>query len=150
VSGSTFALGDTTVVCSAHDSRGNTASGSFTVSVHDTTPPTAPALTITPSSLWPANHKLVPVSVTASSVDSVSGGAACTIVDVTSNEPDNGLGDGDTAGDIVRSGGLTLSLRAERSGAGDGRIYTLSVACVDKAGNRSGASLITVAVPHDR
>jgi hypothetical protein len=38
-SGSTFALGTTTVSCSASDARGNTASGSFSVTVVDTTPP---------------------------------------------------------------------------------------------------------------
>lgn len=39
-SGSTFALGTTTVNCSATDAAGNTANGSFTVTVEDTTAPT--------------------------------------------------------------------------------------------------------------
>jgi hypothetical protein len=39
-SGSTFALGTTTVTCSATDAHGNTADTSFTVTVQDTTPPT--------------------------------------------------------------------------------------------------------------
>jgi hypothetical protein len=38
-SGATFALGTTTVNCSASDRRGNTATGSFSVTVRDTTPP---------------------------------------------------------------------------------------------------------------
>ena len=38
-SGSTFALGTTTVNCSATDAAGNTANGSFTVIVQDTTDP---------------------------------------------------------------------------------------------------------------
>jgi hypothetical protein len=38
-SGSTFALGTTTVNCSAKDAAGNTANGSFTITVQDTTPP---------------------------------------------------------------------------------------------------------------
>jgi hypothetical protein len=38
-SGSTFPLGATTVDCSATDAAGNTANGSFTVTVVDTTPP---------------------------------------------------------------------------------------------------------------
>jgi hypothetical protein len=39
-SGSTFPIGTTTVPCSATDASGNTATGSFTVTVRDTTPPT--------------------------------------------------------------------------------------------------------------
>ena len=38
-SGSTFALGSTTVDCSASDARGNSAHGTFTVKVQDTTAP---------------------------------------------------------------------------------------------------------------
>ena len=38
-SGSTFGLGSTQVNCSATDDAGNTANGSFTVTVEDTTPP---------------------------------------------------------------------------------------------------------------
>jgi hypothetical protein len=38
-SGSLFPLGDTRVECSASDSRGNSATGQFFVTVHDTTPP---------------------------------------------------------------------------------------------------------------
>jgi hypothetical protein len=44
-SGSTFPLGETVVACSATDAAGNTATGSFKVTVVDTTPPelTVPA-----------------------------------------------------------------------------------------------------------
>ena len=38
--GSTFPLGDTTVTCTAKDAAGNESTGSFTVTVRDTTPPT--------------------------------------------------------------------------------------------------------------
>lgn len=38
-SGSAFAIGTTTVTCNATDSHGNTGSGSFSVTVQDTTPP---------------------------------------------------------------------------------------------------------------
>lgn len=37
--GSTFALGDTTVTCTATDEAGNSSSVSFTIAVQDTTPP---------------------------------------------------------------------------------------------------------------
>lgn len=39
-SGSTFAIGDTAVTCTASDASGNSSQASFTVSVVDTTPPT--------------------------------------------------------------------------------------------------------------
>jgi len=48
VSGSTFALGSTTVTCSAKDSHNNTATGSFHVVVQDTT---APAIHNVPSDI---------------------------------------------------------------------------------------------------
>ena len=38
-SGSTFPIGSSTVSCSAKDSTGNSVSGSFTITVRDTTPP---------------------------------------------------------------------------------------------------------------
>jgi len=38
-SGSTFPLAETTVTCTATDASGNSASGSFTIKVQDTTPP---------------------------------------------------------------------------------------------------------------
>ncbi|MEE9534834.1 MAG: HYR domain-containing protein, partial [Acidimicrobiia bacterium] len=51
-SGSTFALGTTTVTCSATDTAGNMGTASFSVTVQDTTPPAgvnqAPVITSTP------------------------------------------------------------------------------------------------------
>ena len=49
-SGSTFALGTTTVNCTATDAHGNTVSASFTVTVRDTTPPTPNVASLPPAS----------------------------------------------------------------------------------------------------
>jgi hypothetical protein len=68
---------------------------------------------------------------------------------VVSNEPDNGTGDGDTANDIVIFDNLTFQLRAERSGNGNGRIYTITYQVTDWAGN-SALATATVTVPHDK
>jgi len=38
-SGATFPIGSTVVTCSTSDGAGNTATGSFTIAVADTTPP---------------------------------------------------------------------------------------------------------------
>ena len=47
------------------------------------------------------------------------------------------------------TGPLTLNLRAERSGTGSGRVYTIIVSCTDDAGNTSTRAT-QVLVPHDK
>jgi len=68
---------------------------------------------------------------------------------VSSNEPVNGLGDGDTAPDWDITGPMSLRLRAERSGVGGGRVYTITLECSDWSGN-SVQRTVTVAVPKGR
>jgi uncharacterized protein YegL len=116
-----------------------------TIEVVDTTPPVINSITPSSAALWPPNHKMVNVTIDASATDSVSS-ASCRITDVSSSEPDNGLGDGDTANDIVITGPLSVELRAERSGRGPGRVYTITVTCTDAAGN-AATSTTTVSVP---
>jgi uncharacterized protein len=118
----------------------------------DQTPPSAPVLTISRTTLWPANHQMVDLVVTATTTDAVDPNPVCGIVSATSNEPDNGTGAGDTVNDIVLTGPLTLDLRAERSGGGTGRVYTVMVACQDHATppNVSEPSAVTVTVPKRR
>jgi hypothetical protein len=145
-SGAMFPLGKTTVPCTATDLAGNVASGTFAVTVRDTKPPTIQQVKTTPDSLWPPNHQMVTVTVTASATDLVDRAPVCKVTKITSSEPENGLGDGDTAPDWLILGGLTASLRAERAGGGSGRIYTLTVACSDASGN-SATATTTVRVP---
>lgn len=146
VAGSVFPIGVTSVACSATDRAGNSASATFTVAVVDTTPPAILTLATTPNMLWPPNHGMVPIVMTLSASDLVTAAPVCSITNVTSSEPDNGLGDGDTAGDIGAVAGFGVSLRAERGGNGPGRIYTLAVTCSDGAGN-SATTTTTVTVP---
>jgi hypothetical protein len=129
------------------DHNGGFASDVVVVTVVDATPPEITAVTATPSRILQTNHAMVPVSVNASITD-CDPSASCKIVSVTSNEPDNGLGDGDTPIDWKITGDLTLELRAERAGTGAGRVYTILVACTDAAGNTS-TSTVTVTVPHE-
>ena len=79
-SGSTFALGTTTVNCSATDSQNNTAYGNFTITVQDTTPPViAPQADIKTSLQNPSGKKKLdyPLPVTTDIVDG-DGTATCT------------------------------------------------------------------------
>jgi large repetitive protein len=79
-SGSTFALGTTTVNCSVTDSRSNTATGSFTVKVQDTTAPTNVrfnGISNGASFYWGDLGSTMPASWTCSADDAV--GATCSI-----------------------------------------------------------------------
>ena len=77
------------------------------------------------------------------------GGPVTCALSVTSNEPVNATGDGNTTSDWEITGDLTVNLRAERSGRGAGRIYTITVESVDRSGN-VGRSTVTVAVAHNQ
>ena len=122
------------------------------VGAPDTTPPTV-ACSATPNLLWSPNHKMRDVTTSVTVTDAGSGPAGFALVSVTSNEPDNGLGDGDTANDIqgwsVGTADTSGQLRAERSGAGTGRVYTLTYTGYDVAGNSATCSAV-VRVPHDQ
>jgi hypothetical protein len=112
---------------------------------------TAPALAVSasPNELWPADHKYATVKTSVSATDNADPNPQITLVSVTSNEPDNGLGDGDTPNDIVKVNDTTFNLRAERSGAGSGRVYTITYKVTDACGNTTQKS-VTVTVPHSK
>jgi predicted extracellular nuclease len=110
--------------------------------------PAIDAISVTPSVLWPANHKYVGVTATVTASDNFDPDVSVTLVSVTSNEPDNGSGDGNTVNDIVTVDDLHVKLRAERSGNGSGRIYTMTYIATDACGNSSETASTTVTVPH--
>lgn len=143
-SGSVFALGSTTVNCSAHDVAGNTAHGSFHVVVIDTTPPVITDATASPSILWPPNHKMADVTITVHAVDLVDPAPVVHITSVSSDQPINGTGDGDTAPDWIVTGPLTVQLRSERS-QGQDRTYTITFTATDFSGNTTTGT-VTVKV----
>jgi len=145
LSGSTFPLGSTTVQCTATDTHNNTSHGSFTVLVQDTTPPTIVSITASPANLWPPNHNMINVTVTVIATDLVDPAPTSHIVSVSSNEADNGNGDGDTSPDWIITGPLTLQLRAERDGGSTARIYTITIATTDFSGNTAHGT-VTVSV----
>ena len=67
----------------------------------------------------------------------------------------SGLGDGDESPDWTvplidqENGEITLQLRAERSGSGDGRVYSIHITATDESGMSSNA-IVEIIVPHDK
>jgi hypothetical protein len=76
------------------------------------------------------------------------GGIITSSLKVTSNQPENGTGDGNTESDWTIVDEHNVKLRAERAGNGGCRIYSIQITSTDQYGNSSD-STITVVVPHD-
>jgi hypothetical protein len=89
---------------------------------------------------------MVDITISYTTADNC-GGVNCSL-SVTSNEPIDGTGDGDTSPDWEVVDAHHVRLRAERAGVGDGRIYTITITCTDDAGNSTSTS-VTVSVPRN-
>lgn len=139
-----FPVGNTTVMATATNTAG-TESCTFTVRVNDTEGPVISNPGASPELLWPPNHRMRDVTINYSSTDNC-GVVSCQLT-VTSDEPVNEPGDGNTGPDWELIDNHHVRLRAERSGNGDGRTYTIGVTCTDQYGN-SSSSTTTVSVPH--
>jgi len=113
----------------------------------DTTPPVV-ALSVNPTTLFPPNHKMVEITINVSATDDRDPHPTITLESITSNEGADWKGDGHTSTDIDVQGARVF-LRSERAGPGNDRIYTLTYAARDAAGNIGRASA-TVTVPHDK
>jgi hypothetical protein len=143
----TFTLGTHVLTLNVTDDYGNTGSDSVTIEAVDTTAPDI-NVTVAPDIIWPPNHKYVNVETTVTVHDAVDSSPTLTLVSVTSNEADNGKGDGNTTNDIIVLNNTAFQLRAERSGTGQGRTYTITYVATDASGNSAEAS-ITIIVPHN-
>ena len=141
-----YPKGITTIEWTVKDANGNTASCQQTILVEDREAPVITAVSVDPSSLFPANHKMRKITVNYDVADNC--GPVTTSLSITSNEADNGTGDGDTEDDWEILDAHHVRLRAERAGSGDGRIYTITVRAEDGPGNVS-TQTVTVDVPHD-
>ena len=106
----------------------------------ETNPPVISVIN-SPITVWPPNHKYASfdlddfvISVTDDCDFEVY------ISHATSDEPENGPGDGNTYNDIViEDDCLGIKLRKERKGNGNGRVYTIHIVAEDEAGNTTTA-----------
>lgn len=129
------------------DNEGFTGETRTDVSVNpDKEAPVIEAVEADPKQLWPPNHKMMPITVSVEVIDRCS--ATCEIADVTHNEIHQNIVIDNREEDWLLTDNLTLNLRAERDGKGNGRTYELSIQCSDPAGN-SSFDTTTVTVRHD-
>jgi hypothetical protein len=141
---------ETTVTFEATDPAGNTGSAQSSVTVQDSTAPTVTCDTAV-DTLWPVNHKMVDVGLMWTAADLCDTEPLTVEVTVTSDE-DPALASG--AGGPVHCpdaiiDGTEVLLRAERSGAGDGRVYEITVSAADACGN-VGTCTVSVGVPENQ
>ncbi|WP_009630497.1 choice-of-anchor X domain-containing protein [Synechocystis sp. PCC 7509] len=107
------------------------------------------SVSVTPNTLYPPNHQMVEIKVNTTVSDNIDPNPTVSLLSITSNEGQNVRGDGNTSTDIQTKPNGQVFLRAERSGTGTGRIYTLTYQATDAAGNISQATA-EVKVPHNK
>lgn len=147
-------IGANVVTLTVMDYSGNDASAMDTVFVMDSIPP---QLTVTTDTilLWPPNHKYEDFTISDFVVSVWDNCSNLTMDDVnftraTSDEPENGTGDGNTIDDIVISNECqNISVRKERQGSENGRVYTIYLTLVDE-NDLADSAVCYVFVPHNQ
>lgn len=145
-------VGEHLVRLTAIDQQGAISTAETIVTVEDNEPPLL-TISISPSCIFPPNHKYVrfdfgdELQVHASDTCFGEDAIIARIEDVGSSEPDNGVGDGDTTDD-VRFSRTAACVRSERAGPGSGRTYAVTIDASDPAGNRA-TEIAEIFVPHN-
>ena len=111
-------------------------------------PPDCDQAEVAPGSLWPANHKMVPVAISGVT-DPDGDPVELVTICIKQDEPLDSVGDGSTEPDAAGLGTGTPVLRSERSGAGNGRVYRVDFLAQDPAG-AACIGRVSVGVPHNR
>jgi hypothetical protein len=114
-------------------------------------PPNCSQAYATPDCLWPPNHKFVDISIMGVT-DPDGDPITITVLEIWSDEPtatDVGSGGAKHSPDATGVGTDTPSVRSERSGNGDGRVYVIIFQATDDQGGVCEGK-VAVKVPHDQ
>jgi len=113
-----------------------------------------PVCALTPgfaTEIWPPDHRMVdiPLASAISATDPDGDAVRFAVTAITQDEPVLGPGSGSTSPDAAGIGGEVASIRAERAGGGDGRVYRIAYVGSD---NRGGTCTGTfdMRVPHSQ
>lgn len=135
--------GTYTVHWTYDDGNSNIATQEQTVIIDDVTPPTL-SVSVSPTSLWSPNGTMQTITITANAGDNCNA-ATWALSSISGN-------DGATSDDwsyTANTAPSSVQLRAERTGEGSGRTYTMSFTASDGHENSTTATCY-VAVPHDQ
>jgi hypothetical protein len=145
-----YPLGDTPARFVVTDAYFNESSCDTRIRVVDTQPPQILSATAQPGVLWPPNRRMHQVQIGIEARDACDPDAACVLTSVESNERDrNWWNWKDKSGDARIVGPRTVELRAERSGFGSGRVYTVRFECTDTTAGNVAQGSVQIMVPHD-
>ena len=112
-------------------------------------------VTWSPTTLWPPNHKLQTITISASDTEGISGETlTLTVNSITSTDgfagtAANGIGNHASAPENGTLATTTVQIPAERAGTDtNGNAYDINVSCADDDG--TATQDLTVTVPHDQ
>lgn len=108
-------------------------------------PPNCTAAGASPARLWPPNHQWMAIGIQGVT-DADGDAVTVTVTAVAQDESTDGTGDGAFCPDASGIGSGVASVRSERQGSGDGRVYHLSFSADDGRGGRC-EGVVTVCVP---
>ena len=111
----------------------------FALALRDSRPPDL-TVTLTPSVLSPADHRMVTVTAAIKVTDDHDPAPRVTLVSISVSDGDHEQGDGESKGDImdaqIGTDDRTFRLKADRTGRG-GRTYTIVYRATDRPATRA-------------
>ena len=143
IAGTPTTAGPVAFTAQVVDGSGASASAACGITVAAGNAEGCNGITASVDELWPPNHKLARLRFSGQ-----ASGTTVTVTNITQDEPIDSDGDGDTCPDAVIEAGEG-SVRAERSGTGNGRVYAISFTATE-AGGATCSGTVRVCVPHGR